>query len=150
MASALTLRPMRHGDIEEVMRIEHGIYPYPWTAGNFSDSLVSGYVCKVAELDGAMVGYAVLMPLLDDSNLLTIGIATAHQRKGLGEELLHSMMTLARDAGIRSMILEVRPSNSAALALYRKCGFREIGLRRAYYPADNNGREDAIVMERLL
>ncbi len=150
MASVLTLRPMRHEDIEEVMRIEHGIYPYPWSAGNFSDSLDSGYVCKVAELDGAMVGYAVLMPLLDEANLLTIGIATEHQRRGLGEELLRSMMTLARDAGIRKMFLEVRPSNSAALALYRKCGFSEIGLRRAYYPADNNGREDAIVMERLL
>ncbi len=150
MAAKLTLRAMDYGDVEAVIRIEQSIYPYPWTAGNFIDSLDSGYACMVAELDDVLTGYAVMMPVVDEAHLLTIGIATEHQRKGLGEEVLGRMMAMAHDSGINRIILEVRPSNTAALALYRKCGFRQIGLRRGYYPADNNGREDAIVMECAL
>jgi ribosomal-protein-alanine N-acetyltransferase len=150
MIATLTLRAMDYGDVETVMRIEQSIYPYPWTTGNFIDSLDSGYVCMVAELDATLVGYAVLMPSLDEAHLLTIGIATEHQRKGLGEEVLGRMMSRAHSSGINRILLEVRPSNTPALALYRKCGFRQIGLRRGYYPADNNGREDAIVMECAL
>lgn len=150
MAAMLSLRDMDYGDIDEVMRIENSIYPYPWTTGNFIDALDSGYTCMVAELDDAMVGYAVLMPAVDEAHLLTIGIAAGHQRKGMGEEVLGRMAAMARDSGIRRIILEVRPSNTPALSLYRKCGFRQIGLRRGYYPADNGGREDAIVMELIL
>ncbi len=146
MAAMLTLRDMDYGDIEAVMRIEQSIYPYPWTTGNFIDSLDSGYASMVAELDGTLIGYAVLMPSVDEAHLLTIGIATEHQRKGLGEDVLGRMMAMAHDSGINRIILEVRPSNTPALALYRKCGFQQIGLRRGYYPADNNTREDAIVM----
>jgi len=97
-----------------------------------------------------MIGYSVLMPSLEEAHLLTIGIAAEHQRKGIGGELLGRMMAIAHDSGMCRVILEVRPSNTAALALYRKGGFRQIGLRRGYYPADNNGREDAIVMEYTL
>jgi len=147
---AITLRDMDYEDIREVMRIEESIYRHPWTAGNFADSLDSGYVCKVAVLAGAMVGYAVLMPSVDEAHLLTIGIAAGHQRQGLGTEVLGKILDIARGLGTRRVLLEVRPSNAAALALYRRGGFREIGLRRGYYPADENAREDAIVMERLL
>ncbi len=146
MTAVLILRDMDYGDVEAVMRIEQSIYPYPWTTGNFIDSLDSGYTCMVAELDGALVGYVVLMPSVDEAHLLTIGIASEHQRKGLGEEILSRMMAMAHDSGINRIILEVRPSNTPALALYRKCGFQQIGLRRGYYPADNDTREDAIVM----
>lgn len=150
MKSRLTLRAMDYGDVETVMRIEQSIYPYPWTTGNFIDSLDSGYACLVAELDDTLIGYAVLMPSVDEAHLLTIGITTAHQRKGLGEEVLGRIMASAHNSGINRILLEVRPSNAPALALYRKCGFRQIGLRRGYYPADNNSREDAIVMECAL
>ena len=115
-----------------------------------SDSIRAGYLCKVAELEGEMVGYGVLMPSLDEAHLLTIGIAASQQRRGLGTALLGMLLELARAAGVRRVLLEVRPSNTPALALYRKNGFSQIGLRRGYYPADNNLREDAIVMERPL
>jgi ribosomal-protein-alanine acetyltransferase len=146
----LALRAMTHGDIEAVMRIERSIYPYPWTAGNFSDSLSSGYLCTVAELDGMMAGYAVMMFTPYEAHLLTIGIASGCQRRGWGSALLNALLEAARDAGAERVLLEVRPSNTPALALYRRNGFSEIGVRRGYYPADNDTREDAIVMERLL
>ncbi|MBI1174574.1 MAG: ribosomal-protein-alanine N-acetyltransferase [Sideroxydans sp.] len=140
---------MVSGDIEAVMRIERRIYPYPWTQGNFSDALNSGYLCQVAELGGKMIGYVVIMPAVDEVQLLNLGIDAAYQGKGLGGALLEEAMAQARAQQMQRMLLEVRPSNIAALALYRKHGFREIGLRRGYYPADN-GREDAMVMERIL
>jgi len=142
----LILRDMTLADIAEVMRIEHDIYPYPWSEGNFIDSLESDYLCKIAEQLDEIVGYGVLMPAPGEVHLLTIGIAAPHQRKGYGVILLHQLLDLARAHDAERVILEVRPSNIAALALYRKCGFTRIGLRRGYYPADNNGREDAIVM----
>lgn len=146
----LALREMTHEDIEAVMRIERSIYPWPWTAGNFSDSLGSGYLCAVAELDGVMAGYAVMMFGPDEVHLFTIGIASRFQRQGWGSALLNALLAQARAAGAERMLLEVRPSNTAALALYRRNGFREIGVRRGYYPADGGSREDAIVMERTL
>ncbi len=144
------LREMDYADIESVMRIERAIYPYPWTTGNFIDSLDSGYLCVVAELQGAMAGYAVMITAPFEAHLLTIGIALEFQRQGKGSALLRAMLDAARAAGAERVLLEVRPSNASALALYRRNGFSQIGLRRGYYPADNDSREDAIVMECLL
>lgn len=149
-ARGLALREMAHADVEEVMRIEHSIYPYPWTAGNFTDSLNSGHFCIVAERDGAMAGYAVMMLAPFEAHLLTIGIAQPFQRQGWGTALLGAMLDVARASGAERVLLEVRPSNAPALALYRRSGFSQIGLRRGYYPADNDTREDAIVMECIL
>lgn len=146
----LALREMTHEDIEAVMHIERSIYPWPWTRGNFSDSLDSGYLCAVAELEGAMAGYAVMMFVPYEAHLLTIGIAQEFQRQGWGSALLGALLARAREAGAERILLEVRPSNAPALALYRRNGFTQIGLRRGYYPADNKGREDAIVMECIL
>ncbi len=146
----LVLREMTHGDIEAVMRVERSIYPWPWTAGNFSDSLNSGYLCTVAELEGVMAGYAVMIFAPYEAHLLTIGIASGLQRQGWGSALLDALLARARQTGAERVLLEVRPSNAAALALYRKNGFREIGIRRGYYPAGDNAREDAIVMECML
>ena len=140
------LRKMNLADVDAVMRIEQGVHAHPWTRGNFTDALKSDCVCKVYEADGEMLGYVVLMPAVDEAQLLDISIAAAHQRKGLGRKLLEEAMKIARGMNMRRVLLEVRPSNVAALGLYRVAGFSQIGLRRGYYPADN-GREDAIVME---
>jgi ribosomal-protein-alanine N-acetyltransferase len=147
--SELELRPMVREDLEAVAAIERAIHRFPWTLGNFSDALDNGYLCKVAELDGDIAGYAVMMPALDEVELLDIGIAAEYQGRGLGSDLLLRMIELAHSINLRRMFLEVRPSNLAALALYGKHDFRKIGLRRGYYAAGDE-REDAIVMERIL
>jgi ribosomal-protein-alanine N-acetyltransferase len=122
------------------------VHVHPWTRGNFSDALASGYICKVAELDKVAMGYAVLMQGVDDAELLDIGIAASYQRRGFGRELLEAMLSLACELGKQRVVLEVRASNAAAIALYRTLKFVEMGLRRNYYPAEH-GREDAILME---
>jgi [ribosomal protein S18]-alanine N-acetyltransferase len=149
VSSQLVLRDMTWADVDAVLRIEQQVHSHPWTRGNFNDALATGNICKVYEAANGIVGYAVLMPALDEVHLLDISIASAHQRRGLGEKLLNDMLRLARELKFERAILEVRRSNLAANALYSKTGFSEIGVRRGYYPADN-AREDAIVMEYKL
>ncbi len=136
---------MTEADLDAVARIEREVHAHPWTLGNFSDALRSQYQCKVVELDNQIVGFALLMLAVDEAELLDIAIAAPQQRKGFGRKLLDEMMALARSHTMQRMVLEVRASNAAAIALYRKAGFADIGLRRDYYPA-LNGREDAILM----
>lgn len=165
----MILRDMTEDDLESVLRIEREVHACPWTQGNFSDALRSKYICKVyeSEADG-MLGYAVLMPAVDEAELLDIAIDAKHQRRGFGGEMLEELAVLARRANMRRMVLEVRASNEAAIGLYRKSGFTDIGLRRDYYraaparstpvgarqpgchPSAANGREDAILMGRNL
>jgi ribosomal-protein-alanine N-acetyltransferase len=145
----IRLRDMTAADVDAVLRIEQQVHFHPWTRGMFNDSLCNGYICKVYAAAEEIVGYAVLVPALDEVHLLDISIAGAHQRMGLGEKLLGEILALARERKFARMILEVRRSNLAANSLYRKAGFAEIGVRRAYYPAQD-GREDAIVMEHKL
>ena len=145
----MQLRDMTLADMDEVMRIEQVVHSHPWTRGNFADALQSHNLCKVLEEGIDTLGYAVLMPVVDEVELLNISIAAEHQRKGLGRRLLGELMKISRVLGMQRMLLEVRKSNVAALGLYCNAGFSEIGLRRGYYLADN-GREDAIVMGCLL
>jgi ribosomal-protein-alanine N-acetyltransferase len=83
--------------------------------------------------------------VIDEGELLTIGVAAAHQRKGLGRAMLREMLDAARNGNMRRVFLEVRASNDAAIALYRSAGFSQIGERRGYY-RNANGSEDAMVM----
>ncbi len=145
----MLLRDMTGADLDVVLRIEREVHAHPWTPGNFSDALHSKYPCKVYEDNGEIQGYAILMLAVDEAELLDIAIDATMQRKGLGRKLLEEMLALARLADMRRMLLEVRASNTSAIALYRSAGFEQIGLRRAYYPAAN-GREDALLMGRVL
>ena len=140
---------MRERDLDEVMAIESAIYTHPWTRGNFADSLRAGYECRVLRLDGALVGYFVLMVAAGEAHLLNLSIGAAHQRNGHGSWLLGEAMALGRKLGAKSLFLEVRPSNRAAQALYTRFGFRKMAVRRGYYPA-HAGREDALVLTLAL
>lgn len=139
------MRTMTIADVDAVLGIELVVQTYPWTRGNFMDALSSGYMCSVDECGGEIRGYAVLMPVLEEAELLTVGVAMAQQRKGLGYAMLREMLETMRKEKRRRVFLEVRPSNVAAIALYRSAGFAEIGVRRGYYQ-NVNGREDALLM----
>ena len=137
---------MTISDVDEVLSIEQAIQVYPWTRGNFCDALESGYLCYVEETsDGMVAGYAVLMQGVDEAELLNMAVAAAHQRRGLGGALLTAMLKMANEMRLPRVLLEVRASNLAAMALYRSLGFVEISVRRDYY-RNMNGNEDAIVM----
>lgn len=140
---------MQMADLDAVMAIEPLIYTHPWTRGNFKDSLNAGYSCWVYTEGNSVIGYAVLMLVLDEAHLLNLSIAQAYQGRGLGRALLEQMMRTARNHGAQNMFLEVRPSNEAAIYLYERVGFNEMAVRRGYYPT-KDGREDAILMGMAL
>ena len=149
------LRPMQMHDLDNVMQIEPTIYSYPWTRGNFSDSLSNGYSGWVMEdmslgKGGDLIGYSLLMIILDEAHLLNLSVAKHMQKQGLGRFLLEHMCKIAKNHKALNMFLEVRPSNISAIKLYENIGFCEISVRRGYYPADPKtsatGREDAVLM----
>jgi ribosomal-protein-alanine N-acetyltransferase len=141
----ITFRQMQAGDLDAVMKIESVNFPFPWTAGNFKDSINSGHICLVLEIDEAVIGYAILMMVLDEAHLLNISVSSAWKGKGWGRHLLKHMMQVGRDKAGLNMFLEVRPSNVSAIMLYESIGFNEMGVRPGYYPAQN-GRENAVLM----
>lgn len=142
-------RPMHMIDVDTIMQIEPTIYSHPWTRGNFTDSLQSGYSAWVLLDEAAsketIIGYALLMMVLDEAHLLNLSVALPYQKQGLGRFLLTHMVQIAQNHHAQHMFLEVRTSNIAAIALYENMGFNEMSIRRNYYPA-KQGREDAALM----
>jgi [ribosomal protein S18]-alanine N-acetyltransferase len=147
----LDYAPMAQSDIDEVHALEQSVFPHPWSRGNFADSLASGYdAWVVRDPLGDLAGYFLLMFAPDEAHLLDVAVAADRQGQGLGRYLLDKVVARARGQGVESVLLEVRPSNMRALAVYREYGFVEIGRRKAYYPAHEGQREDAIVMRLVL
>jgi ribosomal-protein-alanine N-acetyltransferase len=144
-----SLRPMREEDIDAVLDIELRAYPFPWTRGIFQDCLRANYPTWVLQRDGVIVGYGLLSIAADEAHVLNVCTAPEEQGHGHGRRLLRALLQLARGRGAQRVFLEVRPSNPAAIALYHREGFNEIGRRPRYYPA-KAGREDAIVMAKEL
>jgi ribosomal-protein-alanine N-acetyltransferase len=141
----ISFREMHASDLDAVMQIEIVNFPFPWTAGNFKDSINSGQICLLLEIDEAVIGYAILMMVIDEAHLLNISVSSAWKGKGWGRHLLNHMMQIGREKGGLNMFLEVRPSNVSAITLYESIGFNEMGVRPGYYPAQN-GRENALLM----
>jgi ribosomal-protein-alanine N-acetyltransferase len=147
--SALAFAPMQEADLDAVAAAESSLQIHPWRREQFADSLAAGVDAWIARLGGELVGYGVVMKVLDEAELLGIGILKPWQGLGLGRAFLDFLMRHARQGGARILFLEVRASNQAGRALYRAAGFSEIGLRRGYYSLPQ-GREDALVMRREL
>lgn len=146
---APSFRPMTPEDVDRVILIERAAYPYPWTRGNFTDCLVSGYSCWVMEVADRVVGYSIMMAGAGEGHVLNCCVAPDWQGRGLGRLAMQRMIAGAPEYGVECLFLEVRPSNAKAIALYESLGFETVGLRRHYYPADQ-GREDALVMRYCL
>jgi [ribosomal protein S18]-alanine N-acetyltransferase len=143
-----TRRPMALHDIDAVHAIETRAYGFPWSRGNFVDSLAAGHVAQVLELD-TVVGYFVALPGVDELHLLNITIAPPWQNRGHGGALLDAVCSEGHARGLATLWLEVRASNHGAQALYLRRGFAVVGRRRGYYPAAQ-GREDAVLMSLAL
>jgi len=140
---------MTAADLDAVMEIEAQAYPFPWTLGIFRDCLHVGYCCWVYSQGEDILAYGVMSIAAGESHLLNLCVRADARRTGLGTTMLRHLVNLARKHGADVALLEVRPSNVAAVDLYRSVGFNEVGIRKNYYPADK-GREDALVMARQL
>jgi ribosomal-protein-alanine N-acetyltransferase len=154
---------MTHADLPQVTQVEQSAYKYPWTHDNFSDSLNSGYQAQMllggqASVDtpAQLLGYFVAMKGVDEVHLLNLTVAPAYQSQGWGRLLLDGLVLWSRGQGAQWLWLEVRASNAHAKALYVRYGFREVGLRKGYYPEGGTSllggsvRESAVVMSLAL
>jgi [ribosomal protein S18]-alanine N-acetyltransferase len=145
------LRAMHAADLDAVMAIEAQAYAFPWTRGNFIDSLAAGYVAWVlVDARGGVAAYLVAMHGVGEMHLLNITVAPPWQRCGLAQQLLQALEQNCRSQRFALLWLEVRSSNQRARDIYRRRGFAEVGLRRGYYPAALGQREDAVVMRLAL
>jgi len=139
---ALTL-----ADLDAVLAVENSVYEFPWTRGNFIDSLAAGYAARLLRApDGAPCAYVVAMAGVQEMHLLNLTVAPAWQGRGLARALLDGLVADCRAAGAAWLWLEVRQSNRRAQFIYEQFGFRACGLRKGYYPAAQGRREDAVVM----
>ena len=141
----ITFREMREADLSAVLENELRAYTYPWTLGNFRDCLAERKDCRVAELEGQIIGHGVTSVGAGEAHILNVCISRDRQGHGFGRALLAHLLDRARLLGAELVFLEVRVSNRVAVELYESAGFNAIGLRRNYYPAAF-GHEDAQVM----
>lgn len=146
MNDSTAIRQMNETDLPAVAELESTAYAYPWSEGSFRDSLRSGDECWLLELNGELAGHGVITTVVDDATVLNIAIHPRYQKRGLGQKMLAHLLDGTRQLGAKNCFLEVRQTNTAALALYARAGFKEVGRRRNYYPADE-GREDALVLQ---
>lgn len=147
LAAEPRLRAMRGSDVPAVLEIERAAYPLPWTEGNFIDSLAAGYSAYVLQAeDGRLLGYCLAMQGFGEVHLLNIAVDPACQGRGLARRMLATLAQLCRDRKCPQLWLEVRVSNQRAREVYLRYGFREVGLRPAYYPVLQGPREDAVLM----
>ncbi len=142
------LTPMTTLDVDSVQAVESGVYAFPWTRGNFIDSLAAGYEAELLRTSGdeRLVGYFVAMVGADEMHLLNITVAPFAQRQGHARFMLAQLAARCRRVGAQALWLEVRESNAGARAAYHRLGFAERGLRPGYYPAAQGKRESAVVM----
>lgn len=145
----LWVRPMKVDDLEQVMHIELAMYPFPWTLRIFEDCLRVGYRCHVGEVDGVFAGYGVMSTGANEAHILNLCVSKEFQRRGLAREMLSFLLDEADKLEVRDVFLEVRPSNTGAIALYEQMGFNQVGLRKNYYPTVD-GHEDAIIFAASL
>ena len=130
--------------IEQVVAIEKECFSDPWTRGMFENELNNGRAHYTVLLDGeAVIGYTGFWKIEDEAHIMNIAVDTQYRRKHLADSLMEDMIMRAKALSIKHMTLEVRSSNSGAISLYKKYGFKETGIRKNYY---EKGNEDAVIM----
>jgi [ribosomal protein S18]-alanine N-acetyltransferase len=138
------LEPLRAGHLDQVLTIEQAVQRRPWTARTFEEELARDDRCYLAGVEqGEVLGYAGLAVAAGEAHVLTVAVASAHQRRGHGARLVAALLQEAvrRDAG--AVTLEVRESAVEAQRLYLRAGFEAVGVRPGYYDGD---REGAVIM----
>ena len=141
-------RDLDPGDLDEVMAIEMASFPSPWSHKLFEEEIgrtFSDAVVAVEEPGGEVAGYTICWTVGEESHLLNIAVRPDARGRGVGRALLKECLRRAARAGARRIFLEVRPSNQQAIRIYRREGFRFVGIREGYY---TDTGEDAIVFSR--
>ena len=140
----IDIRRLQLRDLTSIEKIERTAYPTPWSRSMFAGELAKpASVCLGAFEDDVLVGYLITSRYVDAWHVMNVAVTSDRQRRGIASALLGRLFELTADDDRRGYTLEVRVSNSGAIALYERLGFEQRGVRRGYY-TDN--REDALIM----
>ena len=145
MRHNLKMRQMQEADLVRIMEIEALAYPFPWTLQLFKDCLHVGYTAEIIAFE-QIISYGLMSIAAGEAQILNVSVHPKWQSSGYGRQMLERLLDIANQKGVQSVFLEVRVSNQAAIHLYDKIGFKQIGVRRAYYRNGDKGREDALVL----
>ena len=141
------LVPMDRALIPQIAEIERQCFSTPWSEQlllDELDNLSSSFIVALGE-DGTVLGYAGLSVVLDEGYINNVAVREAYRRQGIADRLLDVFLRFAQAQGLAFLTLEVRESNQAAIRLYLKNGFEQVGRRKGYY---DSPKEDAILMTR--
>lgn len=141
------IRIWHKNDLQKLADIASQAMPFPWTLRVFQDCLKSNYVGWVLEHEHKIVGFSIILVHPEQVEIINIALLPEFQKKGGGRQLLNEVIQYCKACDIVKIHLEVRKSNRSAIAFYRKLGFKEVGLRKNYYPLAQ-GREDALLFSR--
>ena len=146
-SASLRIREATIVDIPAVSRIEEKSFPKPWGKNAFMFELVKSYSrFFVAEIEGRVVGYIVCWIFGDELYIANVAVELCQRGRGIGEALVLKAIECAKESGCKCVTLEVRKTNISALRLYKKLGFKVVGIRKGMY----SDGEDGLVMEKLL
>lgn len=148
------LERMLRDDAPEVSRLHREDFPRPWSASEFADlidqSTVFGFVAREVGRKAALAGFVLARLAADEAEILSVAVARAHRREGLGRELMEAVLRQLHAERASHLLLEVDETNAPALALYRRLAFREVGKRKNYYEHAGAPATGALVMRRDL
>lgn len=140
----MTIESMTVDDISQVAEIERQIFSIPWSEKAFRDSMESdNTIYIVAKENNSVAGYAGMYLSFEEGNITNVAVNPLSRRKGIGEKIVRDILNRAYEKGVRDVFLEVRETNSVAIALYEKIGFKEEGIRKNFY---DKPRENALIM----
>ena len=146
---SLSFRKMVDEDVNAVTVLAGEIDAYPWSEGQYASCLNYSYETWVIELEGELVGFVVLVVHDEECEIANIGVAKAKQHQGIGKKIIFQVFEYSREHQLHKVWLEVRASNLPAIQFYKKMGFIQKGVRKAYYRT-KDGREDALVYVKEL
>lgn len=139
---------MTESNVDDVFQLEQKIFPDPWSKAAFQGELQNPEHCLtlVGFIENDLIAYAISRFIIDELHINNIAVAAEYRRKGFGKTLLWLILKIASYSGVNIYHLEVRRSNLAAISLYKKFGFRIVGIRKQYYQKEN---EDALLMSKF-
>ena len=144
--SALVFREATIKDASEISLNESTSHVAPWTLPLIEESVNGAHLVWVMEIQQQIIGHIVILPVLEQWELLNIVVVPKFQSRGIGRQAMNFVFQQAQSNQIKTIFLEVRRSNKTARELYLSCDFEEVGVRKNYYRSEA-GREDAIIMQ---
>lgn len=140
----MKIKQMTRQDCEKVLQVEEACFSVPWSQKSFEDSFsYAGNHYLVAWEEEKLIGFIGLMAVGEEADITNVAVLPAYRRQGIGACLVGEMLELAKSEKIQKIMLEVRASNEAAIALYKKYGFQFLCKRKNYYQKPT---EDADIM----